>query len=65
MEQRFRVRLAELRQDAEVPLSLPQGLLPRLEAFLRPFVSSLQRTGRWQPHAAPGKHASNPGLLLQ
>jgi hypothetical protein len=35
MEQRFRFRLAELRQDAAVP---------RLEAFLGPFVASLQRS---------------------
>src|SRR5689334_21916517 len=44
MEQRFRVRLAELRQDAEVGPGLLRGLLPRLEAFLGPFVATLQRS---------------------
>src|SRR5215471_16804360 len=44
MEQRFRVRLAELRQDAEVTPGLLRGLLPRLEAFLAPFAASLQRS---------------------
>ena len=40
MEQRFRIRLDELLNDAEVPPRLLQGVLPRLEAFLQPFVSS-------------------------
>ena len=44
MEHRFRVRLMELRQDAEVHPGLLRGLLPRLEAFLAPFVASLQRS---------------------
>jgi SRSO17 transposase len=44
MDQRFRIRLMELRQDAEVPPGLLRGLLPRLEAFLQPFVASLQRS---------------------
>jgi SRSO17 transposase len=43
MERRFRVRLDELREDAEVPAGLLHGLTPRLERFLRPFVASLQR----------------------
>jgi SRSO17 transposase len=42
MERRFRIRLDELLQDAEVPSSLLRGLLPRLEAFLGPFVEGLQ-----------------------
>ena len=43
MERRFRVRLDELLQDAEVPPTLLRGLIPRLESFLQPFVASLQR----------------------
>ena len=41
MERRFRVRLAELLDDAEVPPSLLRGVLPRLEAFLDPFTAAL------------------------
>jgi SRSO17 transposase len=43
MERRFRVRLDELLEDAEVPPGLLRGVLPRLEAFLGPFVASLTR----------------------
>src|SRR5438105_1326981 len=43
MERRFRVRLDELREDAEVPPGLLRGVLPRLESFLEPFVASLSR----------------------
>ena len=43
MERRFRVRLDELREDAEVPPGLLRGVLPRLETFLEPFVASLSR----------------------
>lgn len=42
MDQRFRVRLEQARQDAEVPAGLLHSLLPRLDAFLEPFVASLQ-----------------------
>jgi SRSO17 transposase len=42
MERRFRVRLEEMRGDAEVPASLLRGALPRLEAFLRPYVAALR-----------------------
>jgi SRSO17 transposase len=41
MERRFRVRLGELRDDAEVHPGLLRGMAPRLEAFLQPFVASL------------------------
>jgi len=41
MERRFRVRLDELLNDAEVRPSLLRGVLPRLEAFLQPFVAAL------------------------
>jgi FOG: Transposase len=41
MERRYRVRLDELLEDAEVPPGLLRGVLPRLEAFLQPFVRSL------------------------
>jgi SRSO17 transposase len=42
MERRFAVRLAELLGDAEVPPRLVEGMLPRLERFLQPFVEHLQ-----------------------
>jgi SRSO17 transposase len=42
MERRFRVRLDELLNDAEVQPSLLRGAIPRLEAFLQPFVEALQ-----------------------
>src|SRR3954470_8331093 len=52
MERRFRVRLAELLDDAQVPPDLMRDALPRLEAFLRPFVAALhsaaQRTNAHQ-----------------
>jgi SRSO17 transposase len=41
MERRFQARLDELLGDAEVPLSLLRGALPRLGEFLEPFVRSL------------------------
>jgi SRSO17 transposase len=41
MERRFRIRLDELLEDAEVPPSLLRGVLPRLQSFLRPFVDAL------------------------
>jgi SRSO17 transposase len=41
MERRFRVRLDELLDDAEVRPSLLRGVLPRLESFLQPFVEVL------------------------
>src|SRR5471032_266964 len=44
MERRFRIRLDELLDDAEVRPSLLKGVMPRLEAFLQPFVSVLQST---------------------
>jgi SRSO17 transposase len=43
MEPRFRVRLDELLDDAEVPPGLLRGVLPRLETFLEPFIASLSR----------------------
>jgi len=42
MERRFRVRLDELLEDAEVPPGLLRGAFPRLEAFLRPFSDPLR-----------------------
>ncbi len=42
MERRFRVRLDELRNDAEVSPHLLRGLMPRLESFLRPFAELLR-----------------------
>src|ERR1700722_17287514 len=46
MERRYRVRLAELLQDAEDPPRLVRGVLPRLEAFLQPFVDALDSTAQ-------------------
>src|SRR4051794_7216616 len=43
MERRFRLRLDELLEDAEVQPGLLRGVLPRLETFLEPFVASLSR----------------------
>jgi len=42
MERRFRVRLDQLRTDAEVPPHLLRGVVPRLESFLRPFADLLR-----------------------
>src|SRR3954466_15900590 len=50
MDQRFRVRLEQARQAAEVPPGLLRGLLPRLESFLGPFVASLP-TAQQRGHA--------------
>src|SRR5260370_27423169 len=41
MERRFRVRLDELLNDADVQPSLLRGALPRLQVFLQPFVAAL------------------------
>jgi len=41
MERRFRIRLDELLLDAEVCDGLQRGVMPRLEAFLQPFVAAL------------------------
>jgi SRSO17 transposase len=41
MERRFRIRLEELLDDALVRPSLLNGVLPRLESFLQPFVAAL------------------------
>jgi SRSO17 transposase len=50
MERRFQTRLEELRHDAEVPPRLLRDLLPRLHAFLKPFVQALHSTEQ-QTHA--------------
>jgi SRSO17 transposase len=49
MQQRFRVRLEELLDDAEVSPAVLRGMLPRLERFLDPFAVSL--TGAQATHA--------------
>jgi SRSO17 transposase len=41
MEQRFRVRLEQLLDEAEVGPAVLRGMLPRLERFLEPFVAPL------------------------
>jgi SRSO17 transposase len=46
MERRFRIRLDELLDDAEVHPGLLRGLAPRLEGFLRPFIESLGSDAR-------------------
>lgn len=43
MERRSRVRRDELLTEAEVPPDVLPGLVPRVEAFLQPFVATLQR----------------------
>jgi SRSO17 transposase len=43
MERRFKVRLSELRQDAEVHPAVFREVFPRLERFVEPFAESLQR----------------------
>src|ERR1700690_277985 len=52
MERRFRIRLDELLNDAEVRPSLLKGVMPRLESFLQPFVGALQSTEQ-QTNAHP------------
>lgn len=42
MERRFQVRLEELLDDAEVHPRLLNGVMPRLESFLQPFVAALR-----------------------
>jgi hypothetical protein len=46
MERRFQVRLDELLKDAKVRPSLLRDALPRLEAFLQPFVEALRPSER-------------------
>src|SRR5262249_55036180 len=58
MERRYRVRLDELQGDAEIPPGLLRGALPRLEAFLQPFVEAL----RW-PEQRTNAHHYVQGLL--
>jgi SRSO17 transposase len=58
MERRFRVRLNELLEDAEVPPGLLRGAFRRLEAFLRPFADVL----RW-PEQRTNAHHYVQGLL--
>jgi len=50
MERRFRVRLEELLDDAVVSPAVPQGMLPRLERFLEPFLAALD-TAQQRAHA--------------
>ena len=52
----FSVRLDELRDDAQVPPSLLRDVVPRLEAFLQPFVDVLDTP---QPDQHP---ALRPGV---
>jgi SRSO17 transposase len=58
MERRFRVRLDELLQDAEVPPGLMRGVFPRLEAFLQPFAEALR-----SPEQRTNAHQYVQGLL--
>jgi SRSO17 transposase len=58
MERRFRIRLDELRDDAEVRPSVLTGVLPRLESFLQPFVVALQ-----SPAQRTNAHHYVQGLL--
>ena len=58
MERRFRIRLDELLSDAEVRPNLLVGVLPRLQAFLQPFVTTLQ-----SPEQRTNAHQYVQGLL--
>jgi SRSO17 transposase len=58
MERRFRVRLEELLDDAEVPPGLMRGVFPRLVAFLQPFVEVLH-----SPEQQTNAHHYVQGLL--
>jgi SRSO17 transposase len=60
MERRFRVRLAELLDDAHVPPNLLRGILPRLQTYLQPFLDALQ-TSQQQTNA----HHYVQGLLSE
>ena len=60
MERRFRVRLDQLLDDAHVPPNLLRGLLPRLQAFLQPFLDTL-KTSPQQTNA----HHYVQGLLSE
>jgi len=44
MDHRFATRREELRADAELAPQILRGLLPRLERFLDPFLTGLQRS---------------------
>src|SRR5262245_2899374 len=50
MQKRFRVRLDELLQDAEVDPAVLRGMLPRLDRFLEPFAAALTATQRTHAH---------------
>jgi SRSO17 transposase len=60
MERRFRVRLAELLDDAHVPPALLRGVLPRLQTFLQPFLDALQT-----PQQQTNAHHYVQGLLSE
>lgn len=60
MERRFRVRLAELLDDAHVPPNLLRGVLPRLQTFLQPFLDALQT-----PQQQTNAHHYVQGLLSE
>jgi SRSO17 transposase len=52
MERRFELRLKELLEDAVLDPRIPEGMLDRLERFVRPFAASLmsdeQRQHAWE-----------------
>ena len=60
MERRFRVRLDELLDDAQVRPGLLRGVLPRLDAFLQPFVARLH-----VPEQRTNTHHYVQGLLSE
>jgi SRSO17 transposase len=60
MERRFRVRLAQLLDDAHVPPNLLRGIRPRLQTFLQPFLDTL-KTSPQQTNA----HHYVQGLLSE
>jgi SRSO17 transposase len=60
MERRFRVRLAELHDDAHVPPTVLRGVLPRLQNFLQHFLDALQT-----PQQQTNAHHYVQGLLSE
>ena len=60
MERRFRLRLAELLDDAHVPPNLLRGIQPRLQTFLQPFLDALQT-----PQQQTNAHHYVQGLLSE
>ena len=46
MDRRFKLRMRQLLEDAELKTELSKGMLNRLEAFVAPFADTLHRSDR-------------------